>query len=377
MKIGLFTWFDNENYGSALQAYALKRILQNYGSCTIVPYKTQHGGNKYLHFLLANNLLDTYRIISDKVTKILNPSIKKDLACKRTRFVSFIRNELNIESTILKEYELKDYVTRFNRVVCGSDQIWNPCKYDPNFLLACVPSEICKIAYAPSFGVSKLCIEDEILDSYKRYISRFDFLSSREPEGVSIIKEIACRESKLVCDPCALFDMDQWNEIIGIERYDTDSYVLSLFLTPNSRYLDKSVKISGKLQAEPRLLAYNCCDYLTNIRLEKNLGPFDFIKAIRDAKFVCTDSFHATLFAILFHKPFITFSRFSQKSLYSQNSRIHNLLQSTNLLDRLDADINDPQIATCDFVNADKYFENARKESLNYLENAICYGKKL
>jgi exopolysaccharide biosynthesis predicted pyruvyltransferase EpsI len=106
-----------------------------------------------------------------------------------------------------------------------------------------------------------------------------------------------------------------------------------------------------------------------------NVGPTEFINLIRHAEYVCTDSFHGTVFSILNHKQFITFNRFWDESKNSRNSRIESLLKQVHLeqrrMTKSEQSITDTIQTEINYVQVEKYLENMRKLFVDYLENAL------
>ena len=103
-----------------------------------------------------------------------------------------------------------------------------------------------------------------------------------------------------------------------------------------------------------------------------NVGPNEFVKYIRNAEYVVTDSFHATVFSHIFHKKFLTFYR-SVSGKNAKNSRIDSLfsvlgsntnhLYSIGGLNGIDMDI--------DWAKVDSNLENLREKSLMFLKEAL------
>ena len=105
-----------------------------------------------------------------------------------------------------------------------------------------------------------------------------------------------------------------------------------------------------------------------------DVSPADFVNLVKNTDYVCTDSFHGTVFSIIYKRDFFTFKRFSDKATLSTNSRIDTLLGRMELQDRL---VKEGYIAK-DMLSR-KIDQNAvqgrlaafREESLNYLIGAL------
>lgn len=369
MKIALLTWFDNQNYGSSLQAFALRNKLSEFGKCDIIPYKTQGPGLKYTR-ILKKGLNGTLLSIKEKIVKILNKDIQEAEQKKRNKMLDYFASCLHIKNTHIEASELSEITELYEAFVCGSDQIWNPDTFDENFMLSFVPTEKKIISYAPSFGVTELYCEEAKIETYKRCLNKFNAISVREPEGKDIIKKLINRDAEILCDPCSLLSSEEWFKFAG-ENKEKENYVFTLFLTPNNQHLNAAHNVAEKVNSKVKLLAYSSIDYTQNVDQFRSLSPMEFVKAIRDAKFVCTDSFHATLFSIIFHKPFIVYSRFADNSKHSQNSRIYHLLKATGLEKRLDMNFDSKDLHNIEFKKADEYFVKSRIKTNEYLKKAL------
>lgn len=102
------------------------------------------------------------------------------------------------------------------------------------------------------------------------------------------------------------------------------------------------------------------------------IDPEGFVNLIRKAEFICTDSFHGSVFSILNHKRFITFERFKNDDKNSRNSRIISLLSQTGLTDRrFQGDILSQMFKPIDYNLVEEKIEEMRKKSLEYLSDAL------
>src|SRR5699024_7908762 len=162
-------------------------------------------------------------------------------------------------------------------------------------------------SFAASFGVSK--VEDKYYDWYKKILSNVDKISVREDAGKKIIEDIVGRNDvEVLVDPTMLLTADEWNKVAKRpKQLKTDKYILNYFLG----------ELSEKRKAEiDRIAKENNCEVI-NI-LDKNspfycTGPSEFLYLEKHAFLVCTDSFHSSVFAILYNKPFIVFGRRSEE----------------------------------------------------------------
>ena len=287
--------------------------------------------------------------------------------------LSFFNDKLRI-ANIDNLNEIWEYVNReYDAVVCGSDQIWNPTRYDKRFFLDFVVDEIPKIAYAPSFGVSKIA-NKAISNEISKLLLRFDFLSVRERAGQQIVSELIQKEAPVCLDPTLLQGKDFWNRLADESKNALpEKYAYCYLLGRNKRHFNTSKAISNTLGLKLLQLPYHISDYMNECEFVPPSGPADFLSAIRKSEFVCTDSFHGAIFAILFEKPFVVFKRFNSANSSSQNSRIETLLEVAGFEKRLELGSfsSEKELMDIRFGRCRERLEIVRNESVDYLKNAL------
>lgn len=373
-KIALMTWYDNENYGTALQAYALQDTISEYAECEIIPYKSKHPGyglKDIINPVLRKNLC--WKVYERTILKFFEGKyllpekeryvLMQDYFCKKLKFV-VLDSEQDLLNKVNQEYDA---------VVCGSDQIWNPTRYDSHFFLDYVKDEILKIAYAPSFGVSEFQ-NNEVKKEISEQLTRFDYLSVRENAGQKIIWELLNKKVPVCLDPTLLKEKEFWLKLAEESKIEVpDKYVYCYLLGRNKKHLKSAKTISKTLGIRLVQQPYNIVDYMNGVDLVPPSGPADFLKAIKNSEFVCTDSFHGAIFAIIFEKPFVVFKRFNCSNKASQNSRVETLLQTVGMEDRLKLSANSSmkELLDISFEDCKEKLCIARRESKSFLKNAI------
>lgn len=368
------TWYDNENYGTALQAYALQSIVSSYAECEIIPYKSRHPGygvRDIVDPVLRKNLM--WKIYERTLFKIYSDRYCHLEEDRRKKMLAFFDDKLSIANNISPN-DFESYVNEhYDAIVCGSDQIWNPTRYDRHFFLDFVSNNIPKIAYAPSFGVSR--ISDKSIETDIRYLlGRFDYLSVREMAGQEIIRTLIKKEVPICLDPTLLLDSEFWNNLADESRLQLpEKYTYAYLLGRNQQHFIKSKRFADALDAELLLQPYYVADYFKPCKRVAPSGPADFLNAIRNSEFVCTDSFHGLIFAIIFERPFIVFKRFRNGNVSSQNSRIETLLKYIDMEDRLVVDTNSSMdnLLTISFDECREKLNAKRNDSIDYLRTAL------
>lgn len=316
MKIGILTFHWAYNYGAVLQAYALQTYLEKQGHCVeIIDYRPvwakENKGRRFpLHIVEAIDTLDFY--------------LKKRL------FKKFCKKHLKLSK---KKYKSGDIIDGYDAVVTGSDQVFNPDiiahegRIDETYLLASVANGIKRIAYAASFGNSTL--HQEYTQRFKELLSKFDSISIREQSGVEIVEKMQLK-ALAVPDPTILLG-DFSTIYVGTKDHNLN-YILSFAFQPTEK-MDKIQKLITNIHQLPIYQILSLYKYFCGQRGFLNPSPADWIKLINEAKYVVTDSFHSTVFSILYHTSFFSFSLSAWGRDWSE--RIKFLLDKTGLRDRL------------------------------------------
>lgn len=281
-------------------------------------------------------------------------------------FRKFKKNHIALDSNWRNPEQLKD---RYDAYIAGSDQIWLPHgNVNPFFYLGF--TDRYKIAYAPSFGMSEC--SDEMADFMRPYLTRFDRMSVRETQGARILKDRFGLEAEVVVDPTMLLDAHDWDCLIG-ERTSPaeEGYALCYMLTYNAGYLDfvrnwcrQHSKLLKLFVTDPRMVGKADVDLY--------VGPTGFLDQIRNADIVFTDSFHGTIFSLVFGKEFLTFKRFADGETVSQNSRLENLMGRLGLMERLvDADSLSFPDTVLDHTSIRSEMDVMRRDSVKYLKESL------
>ena len=171
------------------------------------------------------------------------------------------------------------------------------------------------------------------------FLSKIKHISVREESGARIVNNITGRTVPVVCDPTLLFDGKDWMIIQEEAPIIEGEYIFVYFLGNNLLHREFVTRLkketSLKVVCLPHIDEYVEADEAcSDIRLY-DIDPGQFLNLIRNAKYVCTDSFHCSAFSIQYEKNFFTFRRFSNTSRQSTNSRLETLFNMTGIEDRL------------------------------------------
>lgn len=299
-KIALFTWFNlGDNFGQTLQAYALQIFLKSKKyDCKIVNYVNVGRFKKFgiLGEKTGVFLLELFFLLKNK---------KKHIVFKK-----FIRQNLEYTRRFTNKVKIEKYLknNKYEILMSGSDQIWNPAILDSVYFLDFEKSDMIKIAYSSSFtnknGYKKFCSK-RIKEDLKEYLGDIDFISSRENIGVNLLKEISGKNINKVLDPVFLLKKQQWEKLPSNSINVNEPYILCYFFSEEDcRYYIDFIKNTYMICKAVYINKINP-KYISNddIILE-NLNPGDFVELIKNSDVVLTDSFHACAFSIIFHKEF-------------------------------------------------------------------------
>ena len=379
-KIGVCCVFNHRNYGSMLQTLATIEKLERMGyDYEIIHYK------KKLTLDLLFRSLD--RVPEEVKTRIARknknkkmdkyPEIKKLIKTRNTCFDDFRRARFTKVSQPYDTFkQLQKAAENYSAVLVGSDQLWVPKGYSTGFFnLLFVPDNIPKLAYATSFGVGQIPVNKQ--KAARQFLDRMDYISVRELRASEMIKELTGREVPTVVDPTILFTGEEWKQIIKIKKViEDEKYIFCYFLGNNPEQRLEVEKLSKKTGYKvvfiPHLDEFIESDIKFADQQLYNVGPEEFVNLIRNAEYVCTDSFHGSVFSILNHKKFVTFNRFKTSDANSRNSRIDSLLKQTGLMQRRYAgDLIEQIEKDIDYNEVESRLTKMREKSEEYLETAL------
>lgn len=361
MKIGILTFHLTNNYGAELQAYALLTTLKDINNSTeFINYVNEKMHEEYrstFHFekYSLRHLAAFFAYLPFKLAR-------------RNKFKRFNKNHLNINGKIIHTTEeIKKASEKYDKIVVGSDQVfnYNITGDDYNFYLEFLDDNNKKVAYAPSFGVSK--IDEDKKKKVGDLLSEFECLSVREVQGQQIIKNLTERDVPLVTDPTYLLSKEQWLKICQKPKIKED-YILFYHFGS-----DTIQKFADDLSEKTGLPVYELNFEFNQIKKKnrKSLwvsGPCEFVGMFANAKYVVTNSFHGVAFSIIFNKEF--YLELRQGDFSNANSRLISITNRLGLTDRI---INEKslELNEIDYTKINKKLDKWVNESKEYLKNAM------
>ena len=364
MKISVITRHAISNYGSVLQAYALQTVLENMGHNTeIIDYIREDEDYRNITGTLLGKNAEWSKSLTTKTLYrlILAPEYK---AAGR-RFETFRRQMLKLTRRYSSLAELISHKPQADLYCTGSDQVWGPIgneAYDPAYFLAFTEDSDKRISYAGSFG--KTDLESMVSLCYKEYLKRYDCISVREKSAISAVNEMGLTNAFQVLDPTLLLAREEWEK--RIDRKNGD-YVLVYQLHKN-----KQMDIYAKRFADRAGLSMvRITPFMHQITRGGKLvylpSPGEFLAHIKNARYMITDSFHGTAFAILFGTLFIDILP------GETGTRNQSLLELLGLTDRILRDDSDYSLMDrkIDFSKVHDTLSAERLKSLSTLYEMI------
>lgn len=360
-KVGIITPYGNHNYGNRLQNYAVTYLLQNMGFTveTLVLNRRKHT-SRYLPAALK-------MFLKAKVLP-LDPLVRAKLRHEYAKFHVFSKFTKRYIPTrlfcLFSEIKLKRDYTFF---VVGSDQIWYPdARAITNvfFLPFAEPEQ--RVALAPSFGLS--IIPEETKALIRDGLNGFPHLSVREEDGASLIKELTGREAEVLVDPTLMLEREQWLDVAAAPKFSLPKrYMFKYFL---GKQTDKQRRDMEQLAQENGLEIVEI--YNKDFPEYYATGPSEFLYMIDHADLVCTDSFHACVFSLLFDKPFLIHKRDGDGA--GMTSRIDTLLKTFQLPNRAPGHVPPEQLFWHDYRHAYELLTLERKKVRDFLEKSMGKG---
>lgn len=327
MRIGTITFHCAYNFGSALQTYALRKYLTNLGhDVHVIDYRSAD--------------FNAYKIFRGVGVK----SFVADLLflsgnlCRRNSFQSFWHKCFDMTGRTYEgagaERSLAEDLKDYDALICGSDQIWNlDCTLGPvsPFFLSFASDRTKKIAYAPS--LSHVNFEEKNFTSEdKKHISewlnRFDALSVRELSVAEQFQQLTDKPIVETLDPTLLLNLEDYRHIQASKlpkKLKAGKYIFAYTLWPNKDMVHYIDQLAAKRGLTIVYYSQKPIRYQSNAINVWGIGPADFLTLIDKADCVVSNSFHATVFSILYGKAFLTFG--TKKS----SSRMKTLLTKLGL----------------------------------------------
>lgn len=378
MRIGIIAFHKAMNYGAVLQMYALYTYLKQQGHDPFVIDFKQTYPDGYLKWRIGYLFKHPFDIFTAVKNRLFS---KRDELCLKQGFHAFLNRFITFTETAQTLDELQQYPPAADLYICGSDQIWNPNEigFYAAYFLDFGPTDVKRISYGASFGRKE--IPPEYVDVLIMHLKRFEAISVREASGVEIVEQLTGRDATQVLDPTLL--LDDYFEVIDDSLTPSGKYILVYRLHQERRLTKWMSDLINNISRETGLPVYTISpnNKYRGLEVGKQLhpSPSEFLGLIKDANLVITNSFHGTVFAILFNRNFITCARDCHGD--RQNLRMTELLDGLGLLQHFIAfgsESNSLSVArtSVDYESVYRKLTDMRHGSYDYLKkNLTSYLK--
>lgn len=370
-KVGILSMQRIKNYGSFLQAYGLKKVIESLG------YDVQ-----FVDYHVEEPIIKENNVRNDKISKALK-TLEGDAPLKQK--IQYLFHKKNFGKKyykLLNLTERKNYIPELDTLVIGSDEVFNCIQANKNVgysleLFGKDNNAQKIITYAASFG-------NTTIEKLKRYhkteevgdlLKKIDYISVRDENSGNVVKELTGKEVNYNLDPVLIYDY--MNDCESIPDIDVKEKYIIVYAYSNRISLEES-KYIKKYAKENNLKVYSiggaqkCADKFIDCT------PFEVLAYFKNAEMVITDTFHGSIFSIITQRPFVTLVRKSVGNAYGNEEKLTDLLNRLELKDRIIYNIEDMDCKLdnkVDFKNTDEIIKNSRKNAISYLKENLETGK--
>lgn len=349
-RVGILTLQYALNYGGVLQCYALKEVLKALGYDVVIIDRIPNGfGYKYV-----------------LKRALIHPFTQKEYAGIR-------KNELRpISRPALTSKDMENILKHYDACIVGSDQVWRKGVFsvggDYFFQNVNIPT-VDKIAYAASLGVSEWEYTSDETEEIASALSRFKAVSVREEDGVQLLKDNCHISAEWVLDPTLLVKPVLYHSLIAKSNKDAKGRLLTYILD----WTDEKAMTICELKERIGLPSFDILPQkkkrgtLFRRLIHKGVSVYDWVRLFSTADYVITDSFHGTIFSILFNKQFYTIGN-PERGM----ARFTSLLKMFGLSNRLIIK-SIPKVERIDFSKTNTILEQRRDYCLHFLN--YCLSK--
>lgn len=351
------TFDHTTNYGSCFQAFALQRAIE----------KITVRREKCSYFLIPIKTFKDYPI-----NRIKNLLISPFMSLHRSQFIPFENKYMNFVSCSSLS-ELPSLNAQADVFVCGSDVIWNP---DFNSGLGAFFLDFAtkyKFSYAASFGKAEISKND--LAFTREKLASFDAVSVREKTSLEIACKCIEKPVEVVSDPVLLLETKDWDEITA------PCPVSKRYIFVYSTHLNKTFKnfiVALKRQTGLEVILSTCGPKQA---LKQGMlsvqSPQEWLTLLKHAECIVTNSFHATVFSVMFHKKFYTVVAGDKAK--GINMRMNDFLNTVGLGGRMYSSVPDKiDFSEINYRNVDEKLASMRELSLTFIRKNIeqAYKRK-
>lgn len=377
IKVGILTFHCADNYGAVLQCLGMQEFLLKQGyNVEVINYHPKYLLDKHSVIVNPISRYREYKSISTNSKNIILKKTTKSIlenvylgkrVLRKKKFFEYRRKYMRQSKKVKTIYEIENIVRNYDVLICGSDQIWNKQMtngvFDKVFFLEFHFNKFRKISYAASAG-SLIDIKDK--NEFIELLNNFDSISVREEKLLKQIEDWTDKQVNLVLDPSMLLTGEEWCNYIE-EKNENEKYILVYCLEKNENMFKIIQKIYQKLNI--KIIEIDMRRRIKGNRGNaiNTLNPGEFLSMIKNAEFIITNSFHGTVFSILFQKDFITIPHLKL------GERMRTLLSILGLQNKLIVDENmiDSVFSKINYDEVNNKLKILRENSIDFLINAI------
>lgn len=362
MKVGILSMQQVRNYGSFLQAFALKTTLESLGcQCEFIdiePGTILPGYERNLKYFAKKAF---QRYFNWSALRILVTLVKRLKFTKlyHERFDNEFMEELGVHKHTFADYDL---------VVIGSDEVFN---FNQNTfygfskqLFGDIKNAKKVISYAGTFGTTTIDVIDKcgVREEIVNAMSKITAISVRDTNSYQVVKNLLGKEPVLNVDPVLIFNYQKY----AIEPKEKD-YII-VYSYPNRFNGKGEVNAIRQFAKQKNKKLISICFYFPWCNDTVIPHPFEVLGYMKNADYVITDTFHGCVMSIKFNKQFVSFSR------ESNMQKLTSLLEQFGLSDRIcksPEEIIDRMEVPINYKKVNEITEKEANRSIEYLKTNI------
>lgn len=352
MKVGILTFPNSPSFGASLQMCGLYQALTTLGvDAEIINYKnTFMTEKKHIASHSNNALKNAILSVMDLPGKYKFQKFEQKLKIYPGR-------------TVCETDDLQELAQRYDYLICGSDQVWNPniTGSDLNYFFSFCPDNGKKISYAASFGLSELT--PAYKEKVKKELSLFRSISVREERGAELVAELTGMPCDIVLDPSMLIPQSEWKsyekKVHGLPAH----YIARFIFNHDETVEQKIIELSKKTHLPVVTIGGSILSKFKKGLYTGPLGPNEWLYVLDNADYVVTDSFHGAAFSVIFHKDLLV------SLASSTNSRLITLVDTFGLNDRIMS--GNMHEGTINYDLVQKTMDEKKEESYSFLKKAL------
>lgn len=284
-KICIVTVYNSENCGSFLQAYALKKKIESLGY-DVYFYKRNTKGTSL-------SLCETLKFV-----------LKKILKGNFVAGINQLKKHIFFKQNSKQFRTIDKNSTEFNNISCfviGSDTIWNfdnKSFYNNRKVYTGELFPKKKITYAASAGNTNINTFTDNKDIIKS-LNKLDCISVRDDYTKKIIDKVLNKDVEIVVDPTLLLTKE---DFIKIENNHNDKDFILIYFFGKIPEKTKNDIISLSKKYNKKIFSFG--ESLSWCDKSIIYNPYDLLYYFHNADFIITNTFHGTIFSIIYEKKF-------------------------------------------------------------------------